>query len=110
MSSRSSRYVVPQLPVVIASIARPISRLVEAHEGVGPCANTASFQSTWRALSPIDACACVQGGAAAASGKIQVGDHLVSVGGTQVLGKDIDKVLAVVGGVAEVGHKQRERG
>lgn len=26
-----------------------------------------------------------------------------------MLGKDIDKVLAVVGGVAEVGHRQRER-
>lgn len=67
-------------------------------------------QSTRRAANLTDSlCACVQGGAAAASGKIQVGDHLVSVGGTQVLGKDIDKVLAVVGGVAEVGHRQRER-
>lgn len=38
-----------------------------------------------------------QGGAAAASGKIQAGDHLVSVQGEMVTGKDLDAVLSTVG-------------
>lgn len=37
-----------------------------------------------------------QGGAAAASGKVQPGDHLVSVQGTAVTGQDLDTVLQSV--------------
>lgn len=44
-----------------------------------------------------------QGGAAAASGKIQAGDHLVSVQGASVLGKDLDTVLATVGNAPAEG-------
>lgn len=48
-----------------------------------------------------------QGGAAAASGKIQAGDHLVSVQGEAVTGKDLDTVLATVGNAPAEGVQMR---
>ena len=38
----------------------------------------------------------MQGGAAAGSGKIKPGDQLVSIQGTDAMGLDMDKVLALI--------------
>jgi hypothetical protein len=48
-----------------------------------------------------------QGGAAAASGKIQAGDHLISVQGASVTGKDLDTVLATVGNAPAEGVQMK---
>jgi len=48
-----------------------------------------------------------QGGAAAASGKIQAGDHLISVQGASVTGKDLDTVLATVGSAPAEGVQMK---
>lgn len=48
-----------------------------------------------------------QGGAAAASGKIKPGDHLVAVQGDKVTGKDLDNVLNIVGGAPQEGVSMR---
>lgn len=48
-----------------------------------------------------------QGGAAAASGKIQAGDHLVAVQGEVVTGKDLDMVLATVGNAPAEGVQMK---
>jgi C-terminal processing protease CtpA/Prc len=48
-----------------------------------------------------------QGGAAAASGQIKAGDHLVSVQGEAVTGKDLDNVLAMVGNAPGEGVQMK---
>ncbi len=48
-----------------------------------------------------------QGGAAVASGKIQAGDHLVSVQGEAMTGKDLDTVLATVGNAPAEGVQMK---
>jgi C-terminal processing protease CtpA/Prc len=47
---------------------------------------------------------CGQGGAAAKTGKIMAGDHLVSVEGRAVTGMEIDKILDIVASAPMVGQ------